>query len=413
MGRAAFLPTLSILCLCAACGSCDRLESSSGPAPDFGPAEGVPTIRVALRRNAESVTLAIEGPYTITDGDASRMLSQGAFLARDEVTYKSGKFSLTPIRTRHLIITPKINGSIVVGDKHYRGVLHLWGAREKDKDGKYTPLDRLSAVNHVNLEHYLASVVPAEMKMSWPEAALQAQAVAARTYALWRMEQVAKGNRTWDLTSGADSQVYAGLDRETEKSRKIIIDTAGTVLLFKDLNDKEPSIFPAYYHSTCGGDTADAHVVFGGREMPCLTRVTCAYCTDSPVYEWTFALSQNDLAEIIMKAGGKDIGKIVEIECIGPEAAQRPRQVILKGSELQVRFSIGDFRRAVGTRRMKSSFFTIEKTGDYFKITGHGWGHGVGMCQWGAAGMAAEPFCFSAQEILQHYYQGAQLQRLY
>ncbi len=258
MRRIAFLPGLVILWLCAACGSCDR--SGAGlPAPSFGPAEGVPTIRVALRIDAESVGIAVEGPYTIKNAENSKLLSQGSSLPQTDVVFRDPFFIVqepSRMKAGHLVLTPQNDGTLVVDDKHYRGILHLF-----NRDGK------IAAVNHVNLEHYLASVIPSEMKISWPEAALKAQAVAARTYALWRMEQAEKRGLDWDLTSGSDSQVYGGLDKECRTSRQVVVDTAGTVLTF------EGKIFPTYYHSTCGGFTADAHVVFGGKEMPCLMGV--------------------------------------------------------------------------------------------------------------------------------------------
>jgi stage II sporulation protein D len=255
--KIAFLPGLLILWLCAACGSCDR-AGSGVPAPSFGPAEGVPTIRVALRTDADSVPVAIEGPYTTRNGETGKLISQGSSLPKSEVVFRDSFFVIEPSRMKanHLVLTPANDGTLMVGDTHYRGVLHLLS-----RDG------RIAAVNHVNLEHYLASVIPSEMKITWPEAALQAQAVAARTYALWRMEQAEKRELPWDLTSGSDSQVYGGLEKECRTSRKVVVDTAGTVLTF------EGKIFPAYYHSTCGGFTADAHVVFGGKEMPCLMGV--------------------------------------------------------------------------------------------------------------------------------------------
>jgi stage II sporulation protein D len=253
-----FLPGLLILWLCAACGSCDR-GGSGLPAPSFGPKEGVPTIRVALRSGAESVEIAVEGPYTIKNGETGKLISQGSSLSKTRAVFRDPFFIIqepSRMKANHLVLTPGNDGTLVVGDRHYRGTLHLY-----NRDGK------IAAVNHVNLEHYLASVVPSEMKITWPKGALKAQAVAARTYALWRMEQAQKRKLDWDVTGGSDSQVYGGLDKETGTSRKVVADTAGTVLTF------EGKIFPTYYHSTCGGFTADAHVVFGGKEMECLMGV--------------------------------------------------------------------------------------------------------------------------------------------
>ena len=398
MRKVFLLPGFLLLTLLAACGSCDRVTGVGGAAPFFGPAEGVPVVRVALRRNAEFAPIGVDGPYSVTLAENSKTVSQGASLSSVEVRFAGSYFEIGPARIKspHIIITPATDGSAVVGEKHYRGILHLYG-----EEGKIT------VVNHVNIEHYLASVVPAEMKISWPEAALQAQAVAARTYALWRSKNARKHKKKYDLTSGSDSQVYAGLDKESDKSRKVVVDTAGTVLTY------EGEIFPAYYHSTCGGFTADAHVIFGGKEIPCLTGVPCGNCRESSVYEWDFNVNQKELAKVVSDHAGGDIGKIVEIQLVEPDAGQRPKEVVLKGEKGEIRVSTPSFRRSIGTRRMKSISFTVSKLGEFFEIHGSGWGHGVGMCQWGAAGMADPMLGFTAQEILQHYYQGAQLQRLY
>jgi stage II sporulation protein D len=373
---------------------------------------------VALRRKVESVELAVEGHFRVQNAETSKTLLEGTSLPRQNVTFKNHRFSLSPIKTAHVIITPKDDGAVVVDGAHYRGVLHLLGVVTKDKEGKTTAEDRLTVINHVNLEHYLASVVPAEMKISWPEAALQAQAVAARTYALWRMKRAAERNLKWDLTSGSDSQVYAGLDKESRKSRRVVADTAGLVLMFKGEKDPEPKIFPAYYHSTCGGYTMDAHTVFGGKPIDCLSAVPCGNCRDSPVYEWTFTLDQEELKEIagkiIEKQGGRDIGRVTHIICVEPDYSERAKEIVLKGEKGELHATPGVFRRAVGTRRMKSTAFEVEKAGNSFKITGRGWGHGVGMCQWGARGMADPDLGYTAEEILKHYYsKEAQLQRIY
>jgi stage II sporulation protein D len=407
MRKVKLLPVMAILWLCAACGSCERMGSPGEPAPGFGPTEGVPIVRVALARSVQSVPLAVEGPYRIENGETGKMVAQGASMDETEATFKDSWFTLGPtkVKSAHIIILPENDGTLVVNGSHYRGELHLWGVRAGEDEGGAR--DGLTVVNHVNLEHYLASVVPAEMKITWPDEALKAQAVAARTYALWRMEEPAAKNRTWDLTSGSDSQVYAGLDKESDKSRRVIVDTAGTVLTY------EGKIFPAYYHSTCGGFTADAHVVFGGKEIPCLTGVPCGNCRDSPVYRWSFTLTQAELKDVVAKAGGADIGAVKEIERLELDGGERPKTVVLKGEKGVVSLPANDFRRYVGTSRMKSIAFIPEKEGDSFKITGFGWGHGVGMCQWGAAGMAHPDMGFRAEEILGHFYRGAVLQRIY
>jgi stage II sporulation protein D len=131
------------------------------------------------------------------------------------------------------------------------------------------------------------------------------------------------------------------------------------------------------------------------------------------VYRWSFTLDQEELARIVRDSGGKDIGKILDIERIDPDAGERTKVIVLKGEKGSHEMETSVFRKLAGTARMKSVAFEVKKSGSSFEILGSGWGHGVGMCQWGAAGMGNPTYRYTAQEILQHYYQETKLLRIY
>ena len=105
---------------------------------------------------------------------------------------------------------------------------------------------------------------------------------------------------------------------------------------------------------------------------------------------------------------------MLDIERLDPDAGERTKVIVLKGKTGSHEIRTSVLRKLAGTRRMKSVSFKAKRTpGGSFEILGSGWGHGVGMCQWGAAGMAHPTYRYTAQEILQHYYQETKLVRIY
>jgi len=156
----------------------------------------------------------------------------------------------------------------------------------------------------------------------------------------------------------------------------------------------------AYFHSTCGGHTSSVGAVFGEKEVPPLCGVGCDWCRDSPYYRWKVQIQRSELVRKLAPWG------LVYLDSIRPldvDEGGRPRVLLLNGTK-QVKAS--EFRRAVGPERIRSMAFTAARRGRAFEFAGRGWGHGVGLCQWGARGMALAGK--SWREILAHYYPGAE-----
>ena len=267
----------------------------------------------------------------------------------------------------------------------YRGALLV----ESDEKGN------LRAVNLLPLRDYLRSVVASEMPPRWPLDALMAQAVAARTFAVNRLlgpEPRAKFLRKTELS-------YKGKQSESSLSDRAVDLTAGIVMTY---NEK---LFPAFFHSACGGHTTSVRKVFGEPDIAPLQGVPCQWCKDSPFYRWKITLEKSDLAAALQAWG---LGEPETLRAIGTEPDGYAAFVLANDS---VRIPAYQFRLAIGAHTLRSAAFGFEKVNGTFVVSGRGWGHGVGLCQWGARGMASAGRSWDA--ILQHYYPSASLRKLY
>jgi stage II sporulation protein D len=266
--------------------------------------------------------------------------------------------------------------------------------------GTFQRLADGSIVNVVDLEQYLYAVVPHEMAPSWPAPALQAQAVCARTYVLQRSDP----RRDYDLVPSEVDQVYAGVAGESPAGRAAVDATTGQVLRFGS------GFASVAYSSCCGGHTESSADAWGGPFLPYLAGVVCPYCAQSPNYRWSAALGIGDVAArfAAQLAGAGMLRDLRETDVDGSGRARAfmlvaDRSVTIKGTA---------FRLGVGPRVVRSllvtSLRTDQNTGT-IAIEGGGLGHGVGMCQWGAHGMAQ--LGRSASDILAFYFPGTTIGR--
>jgi len=292
---------------------------------------------------------------------------------------------------------------VLVADKPYRGRLRL----VKRPDGV------VWAINVVELEAYLASVVNGEMPPTFPLAAREAQAIAARTYAVFDMKTSGL-KRDFDLYDSVRSQHYPGMAWETDAGWHAVENTRGKVGTYAG------KVFCAYYSSCCGGRTADARWVpsFADHAVPCLTSVVCPYCKhpDNKGYAWPpQPVPKAELTRRLaahMKTQGTEIGPVrqVHVDATYPDGRVRMVRVVHEQGEVRVPGST--FRlKVVGSRVLRSTRFTAEDRGDRVVFRARGWGHGVGLCQWGARGMADAGS--NGLQIIQFYYPGSTLARAY
>jgi len=268
------------------------------------------------------------------------------------------------------------------------------------------------AINLVPPDAYLAGVVGAEMPSYWEPEALKAQAIAARTYCFYIKKRFG-GNHTWDMKKTAAHQVYRGVSAESTQIWNIVNQTKGQVLVCKQTDGTE-NIFPTYYSSTCGGHTENSENVFGDSFEP-LIGVPCPYCKNVAKPKFFFwPMIQFDNAYVITRLLRRypNLKRLGEITNISPAAQSkyaefsRLTKVKLSGSNGKSDFlRAEDFRLAIDPtgRKLRSAICQIAKRGDKWEFSsGRGWGHGVGMCQCGAQGMARQGK--NAKQILSYYY---------
>lgn len=291
----------------------------------------------------------------------------------------------------------------------------------------------LQAVNHVPLEAYLPSVVASEMPASWPQAALRAQAVAARTYALRQRKPAA----AFDVSATVSSQVYKGVEAETPSTRQAVVSTRGQVLMFG------PGLANTVFHSSAGGSTENSGDLWS-QQLPYLVSVP-DFDQHSPVHAWQLRLEPEQL----QKAFG-EIGGVQRIDVLATTGSGRVRQarvtgpagtLVLTGAQLRsrlglkstmVRFEVLAPELAALPTSLPASLPALpplmpraaDQSGpaepaispDQVPVQlpppsllaiGRGFGHGVGMSQWGAHGLANRGQSY--EQILHHYYRGTEL----
>jgi stage II sporulation protein D len=263
---------------------------------------------------------------------------------------------------------------------------------------------RCDFINELPLERYLIGLVNTEFNSKWAPQAIQAQVIAARTYALHEMQRTA--GKAFDLESTVKDQVYDGSKKEDHLAARAVEQTRGQVLVARTASSE---LLRSFYHSTCGGLTELPEKVWG-RAFPGLKkRVSCSFCQASPKYRWRVELTR---AELVKKLGLPGIepkgvfqlekgegGRVRHVKWI-PQVGM-PR--VLSGVE---------FRSRIGTQTFPSSRFDVsQQGGERFVFEGGGYGHGVGLCQWGAKVMGEKGF--SAKVILQHYFPDAEVQSIY
>ncbi len=343
-------------------------------------------MRVALIRSASTAEITGGGNLLITSAESGARLNTGDVrsikVRRDPhgIRINSFVFPLTSIRVE----SP--DGVIAINGKRYRGYFVLWD------NGKGT----FDLVNHVMLEDYLRSVVAAEMPKAWPVEALKAQAVAARTYALFRRQEM--NENYFDLETNVMDQVYGGVANEDPRTDEAVSGTAGMILLYKN------QIARTFFHANCGDRTEDGVEVFHKVNTPYLKSVPCEYGKKSPYYTWQLSIRMNEIEAALSRAG-LHRGKIDSLSAQNHTRTGRVKTLGLRNGRNLTSVNAIDFRLAVGPARLKSTRFTIHKQGTLIMFKGTGYGHGVGLCQWGAMGMADAGRTF--REILGKYYPGA------
>lgn len=296
------------------------------------------------------------------------------------------------------IEVPNADARIQTNQKWYRGNLMLKGGKQG-----------FSVVNEVPLEQYLYSVVPSEMPASWPGEALKAQAVAARTYALTHLGRYRKYG--FDVNADTSSQVYQGIQSEHPQSTAAVRSTQSEIMTHQG----KP--IDAYFHSTSGGRTENGGDLWAPRAY---LQMVEDLDQASPKYTWQEEISQEVMRVRLRTGLNINAGKIIAIR---PTAHTRSGRV--KSLEIQAdngTHTVDGLKFRVAAK-LNSTFFNVGGIGSSgnllqgnsetpvsFQFAGRGWGHGLGMSQWGARQMALNGHRYDS--ILSHYYRGINMEKI-
>ncbi len=249
--------------------------------------------------------------------------------------------------------------------------------------------NRFDIVGIFDFNDYLAGVVSKEMPLTWPIEALKAQAVIARSYALARMSE--RKNKLFHLDTDQMDQVFAVTD--SEKAKQAVLMTDKVVL-----KNQTGNVLKAFYHSDCGGQTVPASQVWP--QAIDSGTATDPWCAERKSNQWTFAIDKKDFYQVI--GISNEINSVASIS-----VNERFKGRIQSVSILSEVFSIQKLRQFFGFSIIRNSPLKLIETSDSIELSGKGFGHGVGLCQWGT--LAQARLGLSYMQILGHYYPEAQV----
>jgi stage II sporulation protein D len=275
----------------------------------------------------------------------------------------------------------------------------------------------LDVVNQVDVERYVACVVANEVWPSFETEAYRAQAVAARTFVLFQM--IRRNHAGYDVVATQSSQVYRGLrtDQAGQRAADAARQTQGVVLTWRD--GGRDRLFCTYYSAACGGMSQSAAIFGPDNDVPPLAGgVPCDYCKIAPkgTYRWgPVRLTKAEVSRRLVAAYPelRSLGRIQDVAVMERSETNRPTRLRLTGSSGETYEMLGErFRLALGGTEIRSTDCSIRVTGRHIIFEhGRGFGHGLGLCQWGAQGQAL--LGKRAGEILRYYYPGSRLTRVY
>lgn len=366
----------------------------------------VPTVRVMVEREKG---IRVEGfDVVISDATADRTILRNSSKAALPMKCSLGSGIQIYSKANHgnKPEVLKVKGPIKV--ESLGGFLRIDGKQFRDALYVYSFNGDCIVVNHLDIEKYVAGLLHSEMNANWNIETLKAQAVAARTYAIFQMREAStakfkSSKPPFDLDSSVKDQVYEGANQERYKAISAVNETKGMILTYEN----EP--IKAFYHSTCGGRTEKAEKVWG-KKIPYISSVTCGFCNSSPRYKWSYEISTAQLSEKLRKL--KLIqGEIKSFGELKKNSLGRIDQVTVFTDSGEYKISGVKLRDTMGSTNIMSTDFKIASSSGVVVFAGNGSGHGVGMCQWGAKSMGEKGKSYS--EILSHYYPKAKLTKLF
>ena len=367
-----------------------------------------PTIRVRLGRpRAQAHLLIPDQAWTIRSEGGQAYTVRGSSTLKTTVALGLGGIAVRGADSGSTVLRLRASSWFTLDGKSYRGALIV----RREKDEKLG--SQLVFINELDMETYVAGVIGNEVGPKAEPATYRAQAVTARTYAWMRLQREGAATRDFHVYDSAASQVYTGLSLPTEYDLRYAdmerraAETRGVILTYRG----RP--FPAYYASTCGGHTTEPETsgLDPGQAHEPLRGVPCSYCTTSKYYRW-----EETFSDAHLESAMKSVRRPVSLPIHEVKIQRRGRGdwvadvQIVYGPNKTVRSVPGHvFRSALGMR--SHNFASIRRVRGGWKVLGRGWGHGVGMCQWGAIEMGRKGA--TETEILRYYYPGVDFTKVY
>ena len=367
-------------------------------APFYGSSKNTPDtfIRVAIIQNEDSITLKNAGDkIELSYGSQKKsMLSCSILKAANGKVYLSD----TPLGTSVYIRKPANSNRATLNGKNFAGEIKISAKGSK-----------LTAIETLPMEQYLLGVVGSEMPPSWALEALKSQAVIARSFAYSKKNS----SKEYDITATTADQVYKYPAVLNENVKKAVQQTAGMILTY---NKK---IIMTYFHSYCGGTTENPANVWenfkkGRIEVPAPYKKTvkdlyCKKTAPENLKSWSFGIS-SDSALNLAKKTNPAASKVKKIKIGKKTKSGRALYLTAYTDAGQTNIDLASLRAIIGAAKIKSTFITsVQKTKGGWTISGKGNGHGIGLCQYGAKGMADSGKNY--KQILKYYYPGTKIEK--
>lgn len=403
----------------------DLIKKEAGPYPAYENGWRIYYGTYSSKSDAQAKLNAVKGKYS---KDVS---VTGANSKAIEVFSKSAPLFVYESGDNDFFIRPKSQGVVRYGGKGYRGGIGF----------KRYPDSVLTVINYISMDNYLYGVLPKEMSGDWPLEALKAQAVAARNYAMVNFGK--HNDHGFDICATTDCQVYGGYDIEKPGSNQAVDETTGKLLKYNG------QIVQTYYHSTSGGHTESIENIWSG-SLPYIVGTYDPYSIGAPNTDWELSYTRSEIESILSNSGHK-IGTLTDVRIDEVSENGRVQKLVFVGTNGEAVFIKEKARKLFGYTTLKSMWFELgnkpmvtvvsrsaysredlstseyitsdgleSASGSSFVVTdgqsvtrlsfssdnivfkGHGYGHGLGMSQWGAKAMAEQGFTY--EEILTHYY---------
>ena len=346
-------------------------------------------VKIGILTNVEKLNIASDKQYVIFNNDKKIILSAGNVdvkLIGNKIIVGDKKKEIT------LPVYIKSQSLVAVNKIFYRGDILLQLSQKR----------KINVINELDIENYLKGVLPKEAAATWPIEALKAQAVISRSYTIKNLNK--HSAQHFNLCSAVCCQVYGGASCESKQTNIAVTQTKGQVLTYKN------EIAQTLFHSSCGGKTEDPKYVWGWKTQTpqYLKGVKDPHCKNSPQQNWKCTLDEKTIRTKLTNAGYK-IGEITKISYSGTTPGNARKEIIIKHKNGTLKLNSYTFRISVDPWLIKSTMInSITKQKNKFTFTGNGWGHKVGLCQWGAKGLADKGYKYD--KILAFYYPSTKIE---